>query len=167
MHFKQEPVLSAKRAELLRLQLVAETYKQRVGERIREARERKQWTQPQLSRAMPPKVTPAYISRWETGAAMPGTQYLELLADALEVDVSFFLVSEPQEETPDLMGALNGNGPEGPADKIVSLLEQQNQLLADVAEALGDLMAQLAVGRAETSRGPKAKPSGRRKAAGS
>lgn len=149
---------------------MAETYKRRVGERIRQAREAKGWSQPQLSRQLPERVTAAYISRWETGKSMPGTTYLELLADALGVEVAFFLMEAPEEGTPDLMQTLssNGNGPEDDlAVRIVSLLEQQNALLADVAGGLGDLMAVVERARAEADARATAKPSGARKAAGS
>lgn len=81
-------------------------YKERFGSRIREAREDKGLTQPQLARLLPGSTDASTISRWETGKVLPGTRYQELLAAALDVDVSFFHVQAPQPGTADLMGAL-------------------------------------------------------------
>jgi len=56
-------------------------YRQRVGQRIRMARERKGWTQTELAREV--GVADAQISRWETGRTMPRHEALEALAKAL------------------------------------------------------------------------------------
>lgn len=98
---------------------MAEGYKHRVGERIREARltytartgrSGNLLTQAALARLLPGSVDGPSISRWERGIVMPHTQTLELLAEALEVDVSYFLVPEPEAGTKDLMGALDPRG---------------------------------------------------------
>jgi transcriptional regulator with XRE-family HTH domain len=142
----------------------------RIGARLKKRREELGLNQREVSDRMHNRsVTNQHVSNWERGVYRPSDENLEDLAQALEVDVSFFYMDEPEEGTQDLMQTLspNGDGPEDPASRIVSLLEQQNQLLADVAGGLGDLMAVVERARAEADARATAKPSGARKAAGS
>lgn len=97
---------SSDRAASLRLVLMVEEHKLRVGSRIRQAREAKGWSQAQLARELPGSTDGPSISRYERGEVLPRPGMLDALADALGVDTSFFLVAEPEPGTPDLMGDL-------------------------------------------------------------
>lgn len=120
---------------------MAARYKERVGERIKAAREALKWSQARLAQEMPGSLDSASISRWETGKVEPRADNLQALADVLGVDPSFFLVPAPEPGTGDLMGALSTDETqldriEGRLDRIDAILDQ---LLAeqDVGAALG------------------------------
>jgi transcriptional regulator with XRE-family HTH domain len=159
-------MLSSNRLKTLRLQLVAEEYKQRVGRRIREARKEKGWSQAQLARALPGTVDGPSISRWERGNVLPQSETLDALAAALDVDVSYFLVEEPVEGTGDLIGALKpSDQPTGlqaelaavnaKLDRVLALLEGgQHPILSDeAANDLADLLTERANRPATKDRG--------------
>jgi transcriptional regulator with XRE-family HTH domain len=63
---------------------------ERVGARIRRARERRGWTQLQLANAMAGEHYSSQVSAWETGRRMPSLRNLELLAAALELPTEAF-----------------------------------------------------------------------------
>lgn len=114
---------------------MAAEYKARVGERIREAREAKGWSQAALARELPGTVDGPSVSRWERGKVAPNPDTLEALADALDVDVSHFLSARPEAGTADLMGALAGESA-SQLDRIESKLDRILSLLAaDAHEA--------------------------------
>lgn len=58
------------------------------GERIRELREAKGWTQLELAKRA--GVTPQSVSRWEQGQSNPRLDQLTRVAEALDVDLSAF-----------------------------------------------------------------------------
>lgn len=116
-------MLSTRNVEILRLHWMAARYKERVGERIKAAREAKHWSQGRLAREMPGTLDGASISRWETGRVEPRADNLQALADALEVDPSYFLVPEPEPGTGDLMGALS-DGDQSQLDRIEAMLTE-------------------------------------------
>lgn len=62
-----------------------------LGERLRMARELKPMSQAALAAGI---VSPAAVSQYERGAAVPNRQILRQFADRLKVDVDFFLVGE-------------------------------------------------------------------------
>lgn len=78
-----------------------------VGDRIREARERKGWLQKELAGRV--HVEPQTVSNWERGVTTPDLDKLEILARELECQVSDFLV-EPAEVSAreDELSALRG-----------------------------------------------------------
>lgn len=107
-------------------------YQERVGRRIRQAREDKGWSQSKLALEIGPtkKGQPrdaSTISRYERGKVMPGTDALESIAAALDVDVAYFMASEPKPGTPDLMGNLRAG--ESQLDRIESRLDEVLELL--------------------------------------
>lgn len=109
---------------------MAAEYKARVGARIRQAREAKGWTQSRLARELPESVDGPSVSRWENAKVAPGPDYLEALALALDVDLSFFLAPEPEPGTPDLLGALGApNGDVAQLDRIEAKLDAVLSLL--------------------------------------
>ena len=55
-----------------------------LGTAIRQARERRGWTQAELAREL--QVSQQTLSRWEAGRSSPGRRALEVLADALGMD---------------------------------------------------------------------------------
>lgn len=94
------------RLAALRLQLVATEMSLRVGKRIRQRRlELGIRTQRELADKIPSdSVTNQTINKWETGANEPGPRYKTMLAEALHVDVAYFIAEDPKGETPDLFG---------------------------------------------------------------
>lgn len=58
-----------------------------IGERIKEAREKRKWNQ--LTLADQAEVTPAAISQIESGARTPSTPVLRRIAQALEVSMDY------------------------------------------------------------------------------
>ncbi len=122
---KPTQVLSTPGVDALRLQLVVAEYRARVGQRIREAREKKGWTQRQLAYALPGQADGPTISRWERGGVLPQTDTLEALAKALDVDVSYFLAPEPErEDTTDLLDVLaQPDGSKSQLDRIEAKLD--------------------------------------------
>jgi transcriptional regulator with XRE-family HTH domain len=81
------------RLAALRLQIVATEMSARIGERIRERREELGMrTQRELADLIPSDtVTNQTVSNWERGVNQPSPRYLRELAEALQVDVSYFL----------------------------------------------------------------------------
>jgi transcriptional regulator with XRE-family HTH domain len=59
-----------------------------VGTAIREARVARNLTQRELAERL--GTSPANVSRWETGRAMPGLDRLPTLCDALGVPAEYF-----------------------------------------------------------------------------
>lgn len=72
------------------------------GEQLRVARELRSWTQGQLAAAAATfgrsKLTAAAVSQFELGAAVPATETLSALAQALRVDVSFLTAAASDAE---------------------------------------------------------------------
>lgn len=64
-----------------------------VGRRIRDARERRGWTQADLAAML--HRTPTSISYWESGQRSPGLEDIVELADALGIKASTLLPSRP------------------------------------------------------------------------
>jgi transcriptional regulator with XRE-family HTH domain len=92
-----------------------------VGTRIREAREAKGWLQKELAGRV--HVEPQTISNWERSVTTPDFEKLQILAEVLGCEVSFF-VSESAEDgsenpiSPERFAALEAN-----VDRILALLE--------------------------------------------
>lgn len=120
---------------MLRLQLMAAEHKERIGARIRDARDAKGWTQAELARALPGTVDGPSVSRWERGKVSPHPETLEAIATALDVDVSYFLVAAPKAGTPDLMGALNGNQQDR-LDRLQAVVEENARKLDEILALL-------------------------------
>lgn len=97
-------------------------YRERVGERIKEARDALGWTQAQLARAMPGTLDSGSISRWENGKVEPRADNLQALGDALGVDPSYFLMPEPKAGNGDLMGALSQQQESHQLDRMEGML---------------------------------------------
>lgn len=121
---------------------MAARYRARVGERIRDARKARNWSQARLAREMPGTLDAASISRWESGRVEPRADNLQALADALEVDPAYFLMPEPEPGTGDLMRALAGGAESGNGESRLDRLERQ---LAEVTVKL-DLLLERAGG---------------------
>jgi transcriptional regulator with XRE-family HTH domain len=68
-----------------------------VGTAIREARLARNMTQRELAERL--GTSPANVSRWETGAAMPGLDRLGALCEALDVPAEYF--TRPRTPTDD------------------------------------------------------------------
>jgi transcriptional regulator with XRE-family HTH domain len=60
-----------------------------AGTRIKQARRRAKWSQRDLAAEV--DVSPTTISKYERGESKPGSEVLMQIADALDLDVSFFL----------------------------------------------------------------------------
>lgn len=145
--------------------------KERIGARIKQAREARTrddgrpWTQGDLARALPGTVDAASVSRWETGKVRPSDDTLELIAEALGRDVSYFLAPEVA-GTADLMRVLS-NSDESQLDRIERMLRE---LLALAKQrdpfGLGEAVAGLrSPGQpSREPQAPAAKPSRRRRA---
>ena len=112
---------------------MVEEHKLRVGSRIRQAREAKGWSQSQLARELPGSTDGPSISRYERGEVMPRPPMLDALADALDVDTSFFLVAEPTPGTADLMGTL------GEQQDVMTLLRSLSVEVSRLREQLDRL----------------------------
>lgn len=67
-----------------------------VGPRIREARQRKGWTQHELAAAI--HQHPNSVSRWERGGVRPSIDVLALIAEATDTSADFLLglIPEPR-----------------------------------------------------------------------
>jgi len=74
--------------------MASEDTRRRVGARIRQARYDKRFSQRELAERIPGTVEGNTISRWERGDTMPSWPYLEALAAALEVSVSWLLAED-------------------------------------------------------------------------
>jgi transcriptional regulator with XRE-family HTH domain len=140
------------RLEALRLQLMAGELASRIGARIREAREDLGINQRQLADRIPSDaVNNQRVSDWERGVNKPSDRYMKMIATALDRPVGWFYTEAPA-DTPDLMEALNGNGPsqldriEEKLDRLleaaepVKLLPEQIEGLASVVAEFGELL---------------------------
>lgn len=136
-HVKGHLELSTPDVIAARVQLMAAEYKSRVGNRIRAAREAKGWTQSRLARELPESIDGPSVSRWENAKVAPGPDYLEALAAALDVDLSYFLAPEPAEGAPDLLGALGTGGEAQQLDRLEHALVDVRVLLLNLHEQLG------------------------------
>lgn len=67
-----------------------------LGRRIADARQKKGLSQHTLATIV--GVTPAAVSQWETGRAVPTSEKFELLANALDADPSWLLTGDEPEE---------------------------------------------------------------------
>lgn len=96
------------RVEQLRLQLMASEMAERIGLNMKLRREQLGLKQREVAdRIDDPVVSAQHVSRWERAENRPGDRYLELIAAALGVDVSFFYADHGvKPTTPDLMSAL-------------------------------------------------------------
>lgn len=72
------------------------TLHQRIGERIRGARERKGYKQDELGKLI--RQSAVTISRWESAARTPGITDLIELARVLEMPITHFTEDDPREE---------------------------------------------------------------------
>jgi transcriptional regulator with XRE-family HTH domain len=106
---------------------MAAEQKRRIGERIRRARTEREWTQGDLARALPGRVEPSQVSRWERGLVQPQPDNLDAIAQALEQDVAYFLMPER-----------SSDGAGAPADVVSSLGDLQRDVAA-VAEQQAEL----------------------------
>lgn len=122
---------------------MAAEHKERVGARIRAAREAKGWSQRELAIKLPGRVDGPSVSRWERGITYP-EQYIDHLATVLDQDISYFLAPEPQSGSADLLGALGTE-----ESRVEALLSQQNANLARQTEILEELRAAVAELRSE------------------
>lgn len=148
---------------------MAEQHKARVGERIREAREAKDWSQSELAKHLPGKVDGPSVSRWERGLVYP-EQYLDHLAGVLEVDVSFFLVAPPdKDKTPDLS---NGTNPLAQINERLAAMEASMEQISERLEQLSQDAIEQALADAKNAkpgdekRVPKRSGQGRRQPSG-
>lgn len=132
---------------------MASQHAARIGARIRERREEVGLTQGQLARQIPGSVDVNQISRWERGVHRPHDDTLAQMAEALDVDVSYFHSDAPEPGTADLMGTLKPTASPGSAllERKVDLmlrgldvlLEPRAQHEPFVAELLQDVHAAL------------------------
>jgi transcriptional regulator with XRE-family HTH domain len=111
------------RLDALRLQLVATEMSLRVGTRIRQRREELGIrTQRELADLIPsPSVTNQTVNKWEKGVNEPGPKYKAMLAEALGVDVAYFIAEEPKGPTP---SPFPSNGITDRLDSIEGLIRQ-------------------------------------------
>jgi transcriptional regulator with XRE-family HTH domain len=123
------------RVAALRLQLVATEMSLRVGRRIRQRREELGIrTQRELADLIPSTtVTNQTINKWEQGANEPTARYKAMLAEALDVDVAYFIAEEPKGATPDPFPADELTGElAGVLQDIKDQLVEQNRVLAEI-----------------------------------
>jgi transcriptional regulator with XRE-family HTH domain len=113
----------------------------RIGARIREAREDLGINQRQLADRIPSDaVNNQRVSDWERGVNKPSDRYMKMIATALDRPVGWFYTEAPA-GTPDLMEALNGNGPsqldriEEKLDRLLNQLDERLRLLEADSEA--------------------------------
>lgn len=123
-----------------------------LGERIRLRREHLKMTQEEVARAMPGKVSGARISLWERGENKPRDDSLEHLAVVLGTTVAELSLPTPEKSsTPEIFGdhadrlarierKISEQLAEH-AQKVESLVTQQNDLLARQSKILMDLEA--------------------------
>jgi transcriptional regulator with XRE-family HTH domain len=129
--------------EALRLQLMASEIAVRIGERLRARREELGLNQRELADRMPAAVSNQHVSNWERGVYKPSERYLEKLAEALDVDVSYFYARDDEpRETPDLMGAFSGDG-DGVEERLESIETGQQAIVAQL-DALSKAVEALA-----------------------
>lgn len=75
-----------------------DTYRERVGARIRRARLDRGLSQPKLADQI--GVPPSYISNWERGINRPNDAHIEALARELQVSVEHLLWGAPLDPPP-------------------------------------------------------------------
>lgn len=80
-------------------------YKNEIGRRIRQKRDEKGWTLPELARATDDVLTSTRIQNYETGYRMPGPSEAVILSKALGVRAAYLMAIDdiqipitPQEE---------------------------------------------------------------------
>lgn len=117
-------------------------HKERVGSRIREARNAKGWSQADLARALL-SGDASQVSRWERGKVLPSTATLEEIAKTLDRDYSYFIAPKPKDGTGDLMGALGANGHQPGAPTQLDGVQAVQQAILDRLEALAEEVASL------------------------
>lgn len=158
-----------------RVELMAAEETARIAARIRERRSELGLTQGELAAKLPGKTDAQQVSKWERAIHRP-EQSIEHLAAALDVDISYFYAPEPEDGTPDLMGALSP-GPAAPEssseidamradiralrEDVAQITDVLTQLLApvhDLLQAQGQIAPQVVE--------PEAKPSARRRSRG-
>lgn len=141
-------VLSTRRAEVLRLALVAQLHAERIGKRIKQRREAlkaedPKWTQAYVADEVnaltdrDTKYTGSDVSRWEGGRHRPADATLDALAEVLGVEATYFHAAERSEEkraTPDLMERMNGERSQ--LDRLEEHAERQTKLLEDIRDLL-------------------------------
>ena len=88
MQTAQHNSQSAHRAARLRFALQMAEQAQRVGDRIAQEREKRNWSRPELARQMPGLSTGNDVYRWESGKHLPRSDTLEALADLFEISVA-------------------------------------------------------------------------------
>lgn len=109
---------------------------ERIGARVRARREELGLTQAEVARRMPGTTTSDQLSRWERGKHQP--QNLDSLAEALEVDVSYFYAPAPAStETPDLFPPM-----ETP-DRLARLERQLGEFKSEVLDELAGVREEL------------------------
>lgn len=96
-----------------------------VGDRIRNAREKKGWLQKELARRV--HVEPQTVSNWERGVTTPDLDKLEALGRELDHPVSYFLLSPEEEKV----------GDSASAAEIQRLRERVEDVHAEVREVRG------------------------------
>lgn len=114
----------------LRMMLAVTIGQASLGPKIRRARKAKRWKQKHLAAAV--HVEPITVSRWERGVSKPDLDTLEVVAEALDKPVSYFV-------TPD----------EGAAELALDEIRQE---LAVEVERMRDLNDQMEARLAETRR---------------
>lgn len=98
---------------------------QRVGARIREARQEKRLSQKELGNFLPGIVGGDQVSKWERGEHRPHDDTLAALAKVLDVDLAFFLTPTTKGPTPDLMG----KAPENGVDRLAAIERKLDEIL--------------------------------------
>lgn len=144
------------RVEQLRLQLMASEMAERIGLNMKLRREQLGLKQREVAdRIDDPVVSAQHVSRWERAENRPGDRYLELIASALGVDVSFFYADHGvKPTTPDLMTALKTpNASVGERvdilvsalgdilDRIEAIEKRQSSMAGDLSRVADDLLA--------------------------
>jgi transcriptional regulator with XRE-family HTH domain len=142
------------RVAALRLQLVATEMSLRVGRRIRQRREELGIrTQRELADLIPSTtVTNQTINKWEQGANEPTARYKAMLAEALDVDVAYFIAEEPKGATPDLSKPATADlALVARLDAFEALIAKQNELLERQSEILASIEERLAAEKKATA----------------
>lgn len=139
------------RLAALRLQLMAGENAKRIGRRIRQRRiEVGLLRQRDLAEKIGGAVDNQRVSDWERGVNTPSDRYLQKLADALEVDVAYFMLPEPEPGTPDLMSKLSGD--DRLEARLQAIEEKLNRvLLALEADTLSDSVRRTSDGLLDTA----------------
>lgn len=123
-----------------RFALMAAEETARIAARIKERHSELGLTQGELAAKLPGKTDAQQVSKWERAVHRP-EQAMEHLAAALEVDLSYFYAPEPQEGTPDLMGALSRE-PATAQSELEAIRAEVAGVREDLAQ-ITDLLTQL------------------------